>query len=183
VVKIENQISTVLIHDALVGVKWKCMRVAFQPTFDFGGGVGAGVVKYDVQWPARVAARELVEKREELSMGVLGVAGAGDLPGRDLQSGVDAGRDVALVVVGDSVRLARVYGNTRLTGIGSTGSIATTGLTGSTGLTATTGVTGSTGAAGVTGSSDNTPATRHEKPGVDQRPAGSGAVSVRGCRG
>ena len=47
-------------------------------------------------------------------MAVLGVAGAGDLAGRDLQRGVEAGGAVALVVVGHPLRLARLDRQRRL---------------------------------------------------------------------
>ncbi len=47
-------------------------------------------------------------------MGVLRVAGAGDLAGRDLQGGVEAGGAVALVVVGHPGRFARLDRQRRL---------------------------------------------------------------------
>ena len=67
-----------------------------------------------MQRPARVGADQLVQEREELLVAVLGVAGAGDLAGRDLQRGVEAGRAVALVVVGHPRGLAGLHRQRRL---------------------------------------------------------------------
>jgi hypothetical protein len=67
-----------------------------------------------MQRPAWIRTHELVEKGEELLMGVLGIARAGDLPGRDLQGGVEAGGPVALVVMSHPVRLATLDRQRRL---------------------------------------------------------------------
>ncbi len=62
----------------------------------------------------RIGLDELVEERDELLVAVLGVAGTGDLAGRDLQRGVEAGRAVALVVMRHPLRLARLHRQRRL---------------------------------------------------------------------
>jgi hypothetical protein len=61
-----------------------------------------------------VGPHEPVEEGDELLVGVLRVAGAGDLPRGDLQGGVEAGGAVALVVVGHPGCLARLDRQRRL---------------------------------------------------------------------
>jgi hypothetical protein len=70
--------------------------VALQPAVDLRRGVRGGVIEHNVQGSAGVGLDQAVEERDEFLVGVLGVAGAGDLAGRDLQRGVEAGGPVAL---------------------------------------------------------------------------------------
>ena len=79
--------------------------------------MGRGVVQHDVQRAARVGLHELVEECEELLVAVLLVAGAGDLAGRDLKRGVEAGCAVALVVVSHHRGLPRLHRKRRLRAI------------------------------------------------------------------
>src|SRR5207247_7689586 len=58
--------------------------VALEPALDFGGRVGGGVVKHDVQRDTWVGAHEPVEEGEELLVAVARVAGAGHLAACDL---------------------------------------------------------------------------------------------------
>src|SRR3989304_5816817 len=79
-VRSENPVSTIFIQEGRGGGE--------------GEGAGGG------------GAREPVEEGEDLLVAVARVAGAGDLAGGDLERRVEAGRAVALVVVGHARGLA-----------------------------------------------------------------------------
>ena len=65
-VRIENQLSTMFIQEAPVGVKRKRTRLwRAEPALHPGGGVSGGVVEHEVQLPVGELAHDPAQEGEE----------------------------------------------------------------------------------------------------------------------
>jgi hypothetical protein len=96
-----NQISTMFIQDALVGVKCTCTRgLAARPVTYLDALMGGVVVHDEKQLAFGAGPGDLLEEAQELLVSVPGLGPGGDLAGRDLQGCEQCGGSVSFVVAG-----------------------------------------------------------------------------------